>query len=722
MVYNFFNMQKESKEKQRIKTEYKTAKKKVEKFIENNKDGAVLLVSGDFGIGKSTLIEDLELHKKSCKEIKIMDVDWDINGSIENLERINATEVTRNEKIKKTKSDDVEKVIKRQKNIKITKKILFFIAPIVTSILALNDKEDLKFFWIPMGISLFIFLVLIIILSVLLYKNKIKKKTQMKKIIVIENLDRMEWESIRNVLSKIHHLSRIRKKVFLVTYSTNNISSKFRLKYGESAIGIMPTLEIEKYIDKEININNYAKDKCNKISEKIIENQMKDKEDFKKNHPSAYEKIIEFCQKTEMVNFRAYKNAVIELSENITSINKININPAVIFGLLVLKYFDPEFSLKIQKKEFIIYDDWYQHMPLTSIKIRDMGDEWEKKAKSRNKKITEKITDTSKNIIEEIKFYSNQKDTYETEENRNYINHKIIDQSIFFLSDLYEKYAKYLSGNLENNFINYPWYEDEYKKFLILKMINNKEEPKNLIFLIQFLISQYWGLEEKKWDEILKRYSKLINKDLKIWQANWIIYSLGKILSQSVRNWNDKNSQDFLNMDGAWYIEEIKKAIDGKMTKLKSKFKTIFSLAEKTISNIKLNFDKKIILKEFEEEWIKNKFKERFYFNAQRYLLTCREDDIPYILGQLINLHNVKEIYINLLCFLRTSENFEKLKKEIRNKNIYIIFDGYDYSTMEKITKNIQEFVFDKDIKSVKTKNEWENREKTIEILKNWKK
>ncbi|NQZ29219.1 MAG: hypothetical protein HRT98_02430 [Mycoplasmatales bacterium] len=102
--------------------------------------------------------------------------------------------------------------------------------------------------------SSLLFLFLVIFTLGIIYIKKTHTLIK-EKIVFIENLDRLHWDNIENILSQI---SQLDKKVILITLSFANLSKRYEEKYSLKPQNII--FMLEKYYDDKFDLHNYERE------------------------------------------------------------------------------------------------------------------------------------------------------------------------------------------------------------------------------------------------------------------------------------------------------------------------------------------------------------------------------------------------------------------------------------------------------------------------------
>lgn len=268
----------------KISTEYIDAKKEIENQINNyfkcvdkktkkQKKGQdnrriswpIIHIHADYGTGKSILVNDLKF-KDSIEPIVID----------EKIASKQEAKLIFSNSFSKKYSDNISALVDKQnvinKSLKWIYYFLTFVSTIAIGMIPVYMDTEIKNIHIDM-IPLYLSL-LLIFFSYPWIKHQcfIANKRGKKYVLIIENIDRCEWDVIDSLLHNAYTSSKCKNDIcgVIFTYDMNNLSDRYK-EYQNWDINVNLYSKLDKYITHEIILEKYEDQVKPIIFNKIIE-------------------------------------------------------------------------------------------------------------------------------------------------------------------------------------------------------------------------------------------------------------------------------------------------------------------------------------------------------------------------------------------------------------------------------------------------------------------
>lgn len=350
-------------EQKEIKSHFEEAKKIVDSFLLNSSE-KILHIRGDYGVGKTILVKEIAKNKG-----KTLIIDQDLNDKdlIQNIHKIIRLPFIKEINIFTLKR---MKLYLKLKNwffasfFIILVAIIAFIASINWSI---NWIENTPF-QIATGllICFICFAFYLLCYPMFLFFFKFFRK----KIIVIENIDRLDYSNSKFLLNQLLYLSKKLKKIkFILTFEPNNSIHK-------NQKNIFFLYQSEKYIDNEIDLNLHFQDYKSTILKDIFDKEVENNaSDFKgKRITQKFWNSINsnLTNINKFKNLRIFKKALARTFQIFKNFEITKTNPFIHFVLNIIKlenfYFFDNFifwskskdSMRWNSRIYIDFIDWYE--------------------------------------------------------------------------------------------------------------------------------------------------------------------------------------------------------------------------------------------------------------------------------------------------------------------------------------------------------------------------
>ena len=222
-----------------IDSEYTSQLDEAKKFLED-KDSRSLHINAPFGQGKSTFVNTLKKEAKHYKNrIIILDEFLYSKRDVDNVVFID-------------NNSNFKKREKRNKVYRTSKKIFWSLLIIIFSLVLgfIPIFNDSSFATIIKVIPAFL---LIPIIGSFLIGWVFKPRENNRKIYVIENIDRINWDITMYLFMRMYEWTNNSRKTnkVIYTYSIENLKTRYKEKYGD-----VPNLKllIDKFMDVEISL------------------------------------------------------------------------------------------------------------------------------------------------------------------------------------------------------------------------------------------------------------------------------------------------------------------------------------------------------------------------------------------------------------------------------------------------------------------------------------
>lgn len=346
-------------------------KKNVKKGLKKNIKKTKLAVYGDFGSGKTTLIKNIqnelkdpiqdnpENNAEQMDQLNNEERDTDYRIKVEIVDEIFADkDHAKNIMYKNNNLINVEKI----QNLRSISKILLSLASILITILIGFSSSllssDMRKLLINGNKNLFLFLywgffvliaILLIIGSILYFSSIIRiKNSELKKadVIVIENIDRLDWETILWITSYFDHTKY--HQVIIYTFNPNNILNIYNAHNQTNNKNVLPF--IEKMFKKWIDLKSY---------EYELESDIEIKENI-------IEKFNIRLEELPIMNLRLIDNCMKSANkfiENKELVDNFDLNRKLLFLIRFLKEYDNNLFYYIKKNISILFNNYDYNKP-----------------------------------------------------------------------------------------------------------------------------------------------------------------------------------------------------------------------------------------------------------------------------------------------------------------------------------------------------------------------
>ncbi|TCG10972.1 hypothetical protein [Mycoplasma marinum] len=315
-------------------------KEQIEQLIKevSKKDNNRIIVSGDFGVGKTTMVrkfaekikggfcfneEGVEGCKNKKAPVKYIDANQDMfhEETIAKIEGIGSIK-------KEAKHFSENKIWDWLSVLYIKNKKIISFAGIIAILLAIVTIIPLAFEiskWYYMGLIILMPPLMLMLMFLVLHISKIKHK-----IIIVDNLDRIKFNSFEKILS--YKFSK--NKIIIFIFDSQNIAERYVEEYGRDLKD--PFKIFEKYSTTTINIEYVARQQLHNFFEEEMPN-MKDK----------MQEIIYTLQNAEFSNFRTLKKINGIFLDALPIVEKLEMDMHDYYFILLIRILDPIMAKKI---------------------------------------------------------------------------------------------------------------------------------------------------------------------------------------------------------------------------------------------------------------------------------------------------------------------------------------------------------------------------------------
>ncbi|TCG12095.1 P-loop NTPase fold protein [Mycoplasma todarodis] len=330
-----------------------------EQLSKDIKEGNIkrILIQGEYGVGKTTFAKNLcesmgyrELefiknnnHSDNNKEYKIVDC------VLRNDDQTFMQQLIENEWNGEKDVIQLEKRKRRHiKKDKLSTHLTFLFGSLITIILGLftlyapiTDKFRKNHHWLNWNVFSLLLISLIIlamISGIILWLQTRKIMVKKPKILIIDNIDRCEWEFIVKLLSLIETLQDV---IVISIFDSERLRMRYNESFGGNSTNIME--EIEKSFKLQINLNDYSK---TNIPLLFSENDFIDKRS--KNYFLNFLDVLSTNENFNPINYRNINKLHKIYSRNWSAINHMGLNP---LHFIVIQYIRLENEYLFRKLE-----------------------------------------------------------------------------------------------------------------------------------------------------------------------------------------------------------------------------------------------------------------------------------------------------------------------------------------------------------------------------------
>lgn len=428
------------KTENKMKTEYSDIKEQ----LKDSKAKIIHLI-GEYGSGKTTILEEAFPvgNKKILHFDTFIDADEEINSITKfrkGAEKKNLEELTR-----VTNRVKLEKIMQKISLAILTSLVAYF-PSIGVFELDKRSHDAIYYLLIFLPISFLVFSFLMTTIFYFINKNK-KDQT-----IIIENIDRLDWNITVNLLKFIYERRSNFNKVIL-SYSIVNIRERYREKFCFHPVRIEENLE--KFCDLQIKIIDHESIVKPKIIKKMLdESKISDfviwANDYKVNH---FANVLA----PHISNLRIFKEAIDFVVANKDTIINFKLSPIIVLLLKYLsKYDDNLYGYFIKNKSLIsgIFKGRITSTIYSGQRVE--GHEWFERSITYNKETVAPTPDDFKNMQPFVDFVISHYYDYQITRGFNaglssFANH-FIDESIKSISTILNvEYKKYLDNEINLN-------------------------------------------------------------------------------------------------------------------------------------------------------------------------------------------------------------------------------------------------------------------------------